>query len=866
MSNASPHSPWPGLISYGESEREFFLARSAEAKTLLRGVSREMVTVLYGQSGLGKTSLLQAGLFPKLRANGSFPVRIRLAFDQYAPPLTEQVYIAIEQAVQAARVLYKENPDYHVTLPITSKEAVKRRLSLWEYFHDRNHFFWSARSRLLTPVLVFDQFEEWFTRGDALAVEARQKFLKELHELLDNEPAPTLESSERWTLDRVPLSIVLSLREDYLAQLAGLQKFLPGLRSSELRILPFTEGQARQVIESPAPWARSEEFTTVVLEALSESTRESQQSVATLGAPNYDPAILSLLLNRLFNGLAVAKTAVARAAIVREQGPNVLLDFYQEITSRAGISSRERDFLEEHLVTESGLRNSVALEDAEKKHGVRKKLLEELRDQRLLHFDDRALGHARVELAHDVLCAVLNRSWKQRHAESMRDTIVKITTTVFVALLLAGAVYWAITRGYPMWEDRKERKALLTKRKQVLKSIGEVKEKVESGSLAEARTLLTLKQYEVAKLQVLEPSEKTEFDMALANASSTLAAAHYVRGEIRAGLSNSYDGLVTYMQALQSIVPARAHDLRIAQIHEGIGRQHLQVRENRSALSHAAASNSIYETLAGGDPLAAGTVLQFAFSFAVVGDCYIALGETEEALVAYQEAYSILVPLKERFPEDESVLAHASRICRRLGVALSVQGKPGRGIEMLRLALRHAETLTSKYTNRSVYELLRGFAAAELYLEEGRSESPESAVFAIRSALNRYIAHSYLEDSKTVWFELTSLLRTALGTNLFLAGKFDEAIIELRRAEADIYTYSELRPDDAVSPSRLSLIELRLAQCLKVEGYLPETRSKLIKSCDRLRALRDQFGLDAREQLWLEESESELAKVEGLQD
>ena len=35
---------------------------------LLRLIKREPLTVLFGQSGLGKSSLLQAGVFPRLRA------------------------------------------------------------------------------------------------------------------------------------------------------------------------------------------------------------------------------------------------------------------------------------------------------------------------------------------------------------------------------------------------------------------------------------------------------------------------------------------------------------------------------------------------------------------------------------------------------------------------------------------------------------------------------------------------------------------------------------------------------------------------------------------------------------------------------
>ena len=57
-------NPWPGLESFEENARAFFHGRDHEAAALLNHVLDAPVTVLYGRSGLGKTSLLRAGLFP----------------------------------------------------------------------------------------------------------------------------------------------------------------------------------------------------------------------------------------------------------------------------------------------------------------------------------------------------------------------------------------------------------------------------------------------------------------------------------------------------------------------------------------------------------------------------------------------------------------------------------------------------------------------------------------------------------------------------------------------------------------------------------------------------------------------------------
>ena len=74
-------NPWPSLDAFTESASPFFKGRNAEIEEMHRRVQRRNLTVLFGVSGLGKTSLLHAGLFPRLRNDRFMPVRIRRATD-----------------------------------------------------------------------------------------------------------------------------------------------------------------------------------------------------------------------------------------------------------------------------------------------------------------------------------------------------------------------------------------------------------------------------------------------------------------------------------------------------------------------------------------------------------------------------------------------------------------------------------------------------------------------------------------------------------------------------------------------------------------------------------------------------------------
>src|SRR6266481_2282521 len=106
----TPEAPWPGPAAYSEGDAGFFQGRAAETAELLRLIHAEPVCVLYALSGLGKTSLLQAGVFPRLRAEGWLPVRIRLDHREEdddghpVPSLPAQVLALIAEAALACGV------------------------------------------------------------------------------------------------------------------------------------------------------------------------------------------------------------------------------------------------------------------------------------------------------------------------------------------------------------------------------------------------------------------------------------------------------------------------------------------------------------------------------------------------------------------------------------------------------------------------------------------------------------------------------------------------------------------------------------------------------------------------------------------
>src|SRR5215813_12583206 len=118
-------NPWLGLASFTEETRAYFFGRDEEVAELARRVQRKLLTVLFGQSGLGKTSILRAGLVPKLRTQGYCPVYVRIDYSPDAPHPAEQIKKAIAGTALASGTW-------------TQAGVAQAGESLWEFLHHRD--------------------------------------------------------------------------------------------------------------------------------------------------------------------------------------------------------------------------------------------------------------------------------------------------------------------------------------------------------------------------------------------------------------------------------------------------------------------------------------------------------------------------------------------------------------------------------------------------------------------------------------------------------------------------------------------------------------------------------------------------------
>src|SRR6185503_7055906 len=157
-----------GLQSYSEAQADIFYGRDEEIDLLTNLVKANTLTIVFGKSGTGKTSLLNAGVFPKLRKDYFLPFRIRLEFHDDSPDLVTQI----------KNILKSEIDKYGFKV-----ESYPGEKTLWEYFHSEQ--LWKS----VTPILIFDQFEEIFTlakKSNRFGSKELEDFWQELADLVEN--------------------------------------------------------------------------------------------------------------------------------------------------------------------------------------------------------------------------------------------------------------------------------------------------------------------------------------------------------------------------------------------------------------------------------------------------------------------------------------------------------------------------------------------------------------------------------------------------------------------------------------------------------------------------------------------------------
>jgi len=206
--------PYVGLGAFQQGDGARFFGREELVADLLQAVQNQRLITVLGPSGSGKSSVVLAGLLPRMQQNGRW--HIYPVFKPGSAPLAHLAVLLMPENASAA--------DWTIE-------------NLGQFRKDDHHLTNLINGQITgTAVLVIDQFEETFTlcQDD----DERAAFLGNLLQLAQTDSRPHI--------------VILTMRTDYESQLSRYPAFQTAVEAGQMRVPAMNAAELRSAIENPA--------------------------------------------------------------------------------------------------------------------------------------------------------------------------------------------------------------------------------------------------------------------------------------------------------------------------------------------------------------------------------------------------------------------------------------------------------------------------------------------------------------------------------------------------------------------------------------------------------------------------------------
>ncbi|GAA3135345.1 hypothetical protein GCM10010466_27720 [Planomonospora alba] len=381
--------PYVGLRPYGEAEHALFFGREREAREVATIWQATGLTVLYGASGAGKTSLLHAGVLPRLDPGRADVLPVARVSPRGAaspgPRVPGNPYVL------ALLSAWSPQEPPAALAGLTVSEFLARRPERLDRYGDP------------VPVLVaVDQAEELFG-GPA-----------HRHE----EQAELLEQLARASAEHGGLHLLLALREEYVAAVLPYERSLGQGSRARFHLRPLGRAAALDAATGPLRHT-GRSFAPGAAELLVDDLRtvtyaDDEGRTTTMALDEVEPVQLQVVCSALWESLPPDVTGITAEHVnLHADVDRFLTGFCRralaEVAAGHGVPATEIQFwLRSVFVTEHGTRNTV-YEGLHETAGMPNAVARALEDRHLLKAEHR-LGIRWYELAHDRLIASVRRS------------------------------------------------------------------------------------------------------------------------------------------------------------------------------------------------------------------------------------------------------------------------------------------------------------------------------------------------------------------------------------------------------------------------------------------------------------------------
>ena len=452
-------NPWLGFQTYQEIDARRFKGRSKDIKDLYNLVKDNPIVVCYADSGIGKSSLINAGLCPLLKKEQLFPIKIEVAedclsFDDFS--LDEKIINRIEASIYTFNQ-DKDNKESKVTIivekdpslddpflkmmdnainsfiideknnasplwaeketsetPITNTsvdKSTKCVSSLWWYLHTKVFFINISGLRIrLTPFLVFDQFEEIFYKAKSL--KQVELFFRRFREISMNTPtAEVLQVYDDIDKDSHieqkvdfpnanPLKSLFSLRREYIANLdywTSQKMTFPSFQANKYCLMPLNKEQAIEVITG-----QNTDKLNILSDTIIQGLDQEEEAIPSI--------LLSVICHELYDTDPLPESIDFENIILNAY--NKVLEVKEEIDDKEIfiVKPGTVEILEERLTDSRGRRQQVTLEES----GLLKHEYDYLIKN---HVIKETANGEKIELVHDKLAEVIRGKVQSRQSQ-----------------------------------------------------------------------------------------------------------------------------------------------------------------------------------------------------------------------------------------------------------------------------------------------------------------------------------------------------------------------------------------------------------------------------------------------------------------
>jgi HEAT repeat protein len=416
------NSPYLGLRPFQEKEQDKFFGRLQEIHILTDKILAHRLTLLVAASGVGKSSLLQAGVMPALRATGMADL---IYHNDWAVDPSEALKKTIVQHfIDQQRV----NADYQADFSLPLVEFLQIHALLGSG----------------TMVILLDQFEEFFYYQRFS--QQRDEFIQQLASAIHDSDTPT--------------AFVFSMREDFAMEMEAFKPWFAGIFNNIYRIEKLELDAARLAIEEPvkaAGFAYQPELIELLLKDLGQRERGERLDLQHIDErdlimPLVEPPHLQIVCQQLWLKASASTACEITVAHYQTLGgaSGILKRYFNDKMKMLNpeqqrLASKAFDL----LVSQHGAKMSYPLDELAKLLNqdalALEKTLEELQKSAILRRVLRQ-GHPWYELYHDIFAKHIV-AWNQAYKrQQLKNTLIIRGS----AAVLAGV---ALFLAYDGWEN-----------------------------------------------------------------------------------------------------------------------------------------------------------------------------------------------------------------------------------------------------------------------------------------------------------------------------------------------------------------------------------------------------------------------------